>query len=95
MLADGEKQIVRARLLSFALVLAVCAALAVMLMFWHPLGWFWRLVIGAVVLASFVFVEMKVGKRLRHTVSEEDEIRFDDKVLGLDKEPPKNWYFFP
>jgi len=42
-----------------------------------------------------LIVVMRPASLLRRSLSEEDRIAMQDSLYGVDKEPPKNWYFLP
>ena len=85
-----RKRIVRVYALSFAILFSV-VAVTTGFVFWHPMGW-----IGSAIVALVFYVAAcRHIRRLLRAVSEEDAIALQDSILGMDKEPPKNWYFLP
>jgi hypothetical protein len=77
-------------LLGLTALLAVFAAI-----FFFHIRWYWHAAICGGLYGLYIFLQMKVSKLLMRSVSEEEYIDFFDKLLGMDKEPSKDWYFFP
>jgi hypothetical protein len=50
---------------------------------------------AAVVYVACIAVAARLARHLARNVAEEDIIALQDKALGLDKKPSKDWYFFP
>ena len=94
MLSHREKNVLRWYGLFYSLFLPVIAIVAGIVI-WHPIGWLWSVVAAGVVYVVGMLAVVKLTRTVRSSTSEEDAIALQDRVLGLNKEPPKNWYIWP
>ncbi len=95
MLSQRDKDVCRVYGWGFVLFLVLVVVAAGIVM-WHPVGWLWSLIAAALLYVFGMVAVVKVIRRLRRSTMEEGHaIELEDKVLGLKKEPPKNWYFLP
>ena len=94
MLSRPAKALIRMYGVILFLLLALVSLVGAII-FWHPLGWIASIALAASVYVVFGYGMVKLGRRFRPTVSEEDEIALQDRILGLDKEPPKDWFISP
>ena len=93
MLTVREKTILRGNVALF-IGFIVVFALAAAILAWNPFGWRWSMAIAG---CLYVFGSIAAGAlvaRSRKGISEEEMIKLEDKLMGLDKEP-KNWWFMP
>jgi low affinity Fe/Cu permease len=94
MFSQREKNVARVHGSFYVLLLAVIAIVAGIVI-WHPMGRLRSLIAAAVVYVIGVLAVVKLTRLLMGPIFEEDAIALHDRILGLNKEPPKNWFIWP